>query len=77
MTFRYNTGALQQIPSADGRLTLEGSELGPIPVKLVNAGPNHFIADNVQVPFAGTWKLELLANDGSSTIRFADSVKIT
>jgi hypothetical protein len=44
---------------------------------MVLAGPNHFIADNIQVPFAGTWKLELLADDGQSTIRFAVDVKIT
>jgi hypothetical protein len=44
---------------------------------MINAGPNHFIADNIQVPFAGLWKLELLANDGSSTIRFDVNVKIT
>jgi copper transport protein len=77
VTFRYNTGALQQVASADGRLTLQGNELGPIPLAMVKAGPNHFIADNVQVPFAGTWKLEILANDGSSTSRFAVDVKIT
>jgi len=77
VTFRYNTGALQQIESADGRFTLEGGELGPIPLNMVKAGPNHFIADNTLVPFAGTWKLEILANDGSSTIRFAVDIKIT
>jgi copper transport protein len=77
VTFRYNTGSLAQIASVDGRLTLEGSELGALPAKMVNAGPNHFIADNIQVPFAGLWKLELLANDGSSTTRFDVNVKIT
>jgi copper transport protein len=76
VTFRYNTGSLLQIPSVDGRLTQEGSEIGPLPVKMINAGPNHFIADNIQVPFPGTWKLELLANDGSQTIRFDVDVKI-
>jgi copper transport protein len=77
VTFRHNTGSLLQIPSVDGRLTLEGSELGALPAKMVNAGPNHFIADNIQVPFAGRWKLELLANDGSSTTRFDVDVKIS
>lgn len=76
VTFRYNTGSLQQIDSVDGRLTLQGNDLGPLPAKMVKAGPNHFIADNIQVPFAGTWKLELLAQQADSTIRFAVDVKI-
>lgn len=77
VTFRYNTGSLLQVPSMDGRLTLEGGDLGAIPAKMVNAGPNHFIADNLQVPYPGKWKLELLANVGAQTIRFAVDVKIT
>jgi copper transport protein len=78
VTFRYNNGALLQIPSVDGRLTLEGSDLGAIPAKMEDAGPNHYIANNIQVPYPGTWKLELLANDNTgATIRFAVDVKIT
>jgi hypothetical protein len=45
---------------------------------MVNAGPNHYIANNIQVPYPGTWKLELSATDNTgSTIRLAVDIKIT
>jgi copper transport protein len=52
-------GALARVQEAGARLRLAERELGPIPVELRPAGPNHYLAA-VQFPYDGDWELELL-----------------
>jgi copper transport protein len=68
------TPARWRIASVDGRLTLEGSELGTLS-RMVSAGPNRFMP-TTSGPLPAL-EAQMLANDGSSTTRFDVNVKIT
>jgi copper transport protein len=55
-------GALQPVQDATARITLAAKGIGPIPVTLVPAGPNHYISSGLQLPYDGDWSLELLVD---------------
>jgi copper transport protein len=78
LTFSPPGGSLQQVSEMEVRMTAIGREdLGPVPVELTAAGPNHAIAYGVQVPFGGEWSIEVLATapDGAR-LRYATPVDI-
>jgi copper transport protein len=65
-------GALDKADEITVRMTLPERDLGPIPVPVVNAGPNHVTTDTMQIPYRGTWQLEVLARFGEfEQVRFA------
>ena len=45
-------------------ITNTDRDVGPLPVDVEVAGPNHVTTDAMQVPFAGTWQLEVDARFG-------------
>jgi copper transport protein len=62
LTFSPPGGGLQEVTDVEVRLTAEGRpDLGPVPVELTPAGPNHAIGYGVQLPYAGDWTIEVLA----------------
>jgi copper transport protein len=61
-------GSLQRAQSAEVRLTLPERELGPIPVPLVDEGPNHWSAPSVELPFAGEWTVEVRVTTADGTL---------
>ncbi len=78
LTFSPPGGGLQEVSAIEVRLTAIGrDDLGPVPVELTPAGPNHAIAYGVQVPFAGEWSVEVLATapDGAR-LRYATPVDV-
>ena len=69
-------GELVRFEDLQVRLTLPERDLGPLPVAMEPAGPNHAIGTDVDLPFAGTWKLEVLATRGQNElVRFAGTVE--
>ena len=53
-------------------MTLPERDLGPIPVPVEVAGPNHVTTTNLQLPYPGTWQIEVLTRFGESEqVRFA------
>jgi copper transport protein len=51
-------GSLLAVPEVTARLIPAGSA-GPLNVALASAEPGHYVADRLEVPFAGDWKLRL------------------
>ncbi len=61
--------------SADLRWPAAGAE--PLPIALRQAGPGHFLDYGVEVPFAGTWTLDLsVAVPGGGSRTFASTVTV-
>ena len=52
-------GVPKAIPELDASISLPAQGLGPLTIPLVNAGPGHYFATNVDIPIAGTWILTL------------------
>ena len=52
-------GVPKAIPELDASISLPARGLGPLTIPLVNAGPGHYFATNVDIPIAGTWILTL------------------
>jgi copper transport protein len=62
LTFSPPGGGLQEVTEVEVRLTAaDRTDLGPVPVDLTPAGPNHAIGYGVQLPYAGDWTIEVLA----------------
>ena len=78
LTFSPPGGTLNAIKEATARITLPSrTDIGAIPVELVPAGPNHYIASGVQVPFGGDWTLEVVATTAEdATVRLSTTVNI-
>ena len=65
-------GSLDKADEITVRMTLPERDLGPIPVPVEDAGPNHVTTNNMQIPYKGTWQLEVLARFGEfEQVRFA------
>jgi copper transport protein len=65
-------GALDKAQDVTVRITLPSRDLGPIPVPVEDAGPNHVLSNNLQLPFSGDWQVEILATFGQNEqVRFA------
>lgn len=70
-------GALDKAQEITVRITLPARDLGPIPVPVENAGPNHVLSNNLQLPFSGDWQVEILALFGSTEqVRFATAMPV-
>jgi copper transport protein len=70
-------GALDKADDVTVRLTLPERDLGPIPVPVQDGGANHVLTDDLQLPFSGTWQVEILAVfDGSEQVRFATTMPV-
>ena len=68
LTFSPPGGTLDAVKEATARLVLpERDDLGPLPVELVPAGPNHYIATGLQIPYQGDWTLEVVATTAHDT----------
>ncbi|MFN8017285.1 MAG: copper resistance protein CopC [Acidimicrobiales bacterium] len=57
--------------TARARLLLPARSLGPFPIELSPAGPNSWTAPAIEIPESGEWRLEVIVDDPSSTIRFS------
>jgi len=70
-------GALDKAQDITVRMTLPSRDLGPIPVPVEDAGPNHVLSDNLQLPFSGDWEVEILATFGQNEqVRFATTMPV-
>jgi copper transport protein len=70
-------GALDKAQDVTVRITLPSRDLGPIPVPVEDAGPNHVLSDNLQLPFPGDWQVEILATFGQNEqVRFATTMPV-
>jgi copper transport protein len=70
------SGSLLRAEDATVRLTLPERDLGPLPVRVDSAGPDHWVALGLDIPFAGTWRLEVLVSVGGAQVRFAVDVPV-
>jgi copper transport protein len=78
LTFSPPGGGLQEVSDIEVRMTaVDRPDLGPVPVELTPAGPNHAIAYGVQVPYAGEWTIEVLADapDGAR-LRYSTTAEV-
>jgi copper transport protein len=51
------TGEQEAVPEVTAMLALPAQEIGPLPVKLQNAGPGHYISPTATFPYAGDWQV--------------------
>ena len=64
LTFSPPGGTLDAVKNATARMTLPSrADIGPIPIELTPAGPNHYIGSGVQIPYDGKWTLEIVATN--------------
>jgi copper transport protein len=78
LTFPPPGGGLQEVSDIEVRMVaVDRPDLGPVPVELTPAGPNHAIAYGVQVPYAGEWTIEVLADapDGAR-LRYSTTAEV-
>jgi copper transport protein len=62
--------------TARARLLLPARSLGPFPIELAPAGPNSWTAPAIEIPEVGEWRLEVIVDDPSSTIRFSTPLAV-
>lgn len=63
----------REVAEMRASLTLPEQDLGPIPLELEEIGPGAYQALEVQIPFPGTWQLDVTVRTSeidSSTVRF-------
>ena len=56
------------------RLTMPEKGLGPIPILFETVGPRQWTTDQLEIPDAGTWQLELFVIDPQSKARFSTTI---
>lgn len=59
LNVRDQNGINRNVPEVEAQLRLPEVDLGPLPVPLDRTGPGQYVADEVLVPVAGTWTLDL------------------
>jgi copper transport protein len=70
-------GSLDKADEITVQVSLPSRDLGPIPVPVEDAGPNHVTTDNLLLPFSGRWQLVVLARFGNTDqIRFATAFTV-
>ena len=71
-------GSLQPVKNVVARMTLPTrQDLGAIPITLTSAGPNHYIGSGVQIPYPGTWRLEVVPTTADdTTVLLSTNLKI-
>jgi copper transport protein len=57
-------GRSVEVAELTAALRLPARRLGPLPVRLVRAAPNHFIGPAATIPVAGDWQLTLSVRTG-------------
>jgi copper transport protein len=50
-------GQQESVPEVDVALELPSKQIGPLAVKLVTAGPGHYIGSDATIPFTGSWQV--------------------
>jgi copper transport protein len=78
LTFSPPGGTLDAVKNATARMTLPSrGDIGPIPVELTPAGPNHYIGSGVQIPYDGKWTLEIVATDAQdATVLMSTTIDV-
>ena len=78
LTFSPPGGTLDAVKDATARLELpEREDLGPLPIELIPAGPNHYIANGLQIPYEGDWTLEVVATTADdATVRMTTTLDV-
>ncbi len=59
LNVRDERGTNQDVPEVAAQLHLPDAGVDPLPVSLTKTGPGQFVAEDVIVPIAGTWTLDL------------------
>lgn len=59
LNVRDERGINRNVPEVRAQLQLPDNDIGPLPVSLDKTGPGQFVADDVVVPVAGRWTLNL------------------
>jgi copper transport protein len=54
-------GEVLPVPEFEGSLSLPTGGVGPLPVEFQPVFPGHFTAEGVEIPVAGTWRLDVIA----------------
>lgn len=69
-------GSLSPVKKLTVRMTLQASEVPPIPVEMIEIGANHW-SGVVQIPYAGDWSVEFLVTPQENTeLRYATTVPV-
>lgn len=61
LTAQTPSGALQDTIDMTAQLSQPDNDIAPIDIRLVRAGPGHYISRSFVVPFAGDWELTVKA----------------
>ena len=59
LNVRDERGINRNVPEVRAQLQLPDNDIGPLPVSLDKTGPGQFVANDVVVPVAGSWTLNL------------------
>ena len=71
------TGVLDPAAEITAQITLPSRDVGPLPLKLTPAGPNHAIGNGIDIPFAGKWTLDVAARFGEfDEVHFVTTVDV-
>jgi copper transport protein len=71
------TGVLDPAAEITAQITLPSRDVGPLPLKLTPAGPNHAIGNGIDIPFAGKWTLDVAARFGEfEEVHFVTTVDV-
>jgi copper transport protein len=71
------TGVLDPAAEITAQITLPSRDVGPLPLKLTPAGPNHAIGNGIDIPFAGKWTLDVVARFGEfDEVHFVTTVDV-
>ncbi len=83
LTLSSSAGSLERVTDITARLTPSSADTGPIAVPLIVSGPNHWVSNPIELPFAGRYSFEAIANypgvaAGSLvTVRFSTTVPVS
>jgi copper transport protein len=77
VTIASTGGALEKADQITVQATLPAQDLGPLEPPLTPLGANHVTSDNLQLPFAGVWRVDVLARYGEFTeVTFSTQVTV-
>jgi len=68
-------GALAPVDKVEMRMELPSRDIPVIPVDVVPAGPNHFVGI-VQIPYAGSWAIEVRGTNAGAVLRWSTTMEI-
>ena len=71
------TGVLDPAAEITAQITLPSRDVGPLPLTLTPAGPNHAIGNGIDIPFPGKWTLDVAARFGEfDEVHFVTTVDV-